>query len=399
MSQANAPQKTSSGNRLYISFFGRCNVGKSSLVNALAGQEVSLVSPTKGTTSDPVRKSMELLPLGPIVLVDTAGLDETGGLGSERGRRSMIVLRQTDLAVLVLDAAGMKEEDELLLKQCRKRDTKYLVVRNLEAGGRPLPGARFPEGTLELDALKPEDILRLKEALVRALAEEAKTPRVLNDLLEQGDVVIFVAPIDSSAPAGRLILPQVQSLRDALDWHAISLLVQPEELPGALACLKNPPKLVVCDSQVFGKIKDMVPADVSLTSFSILFARLKGILPAAVRGAYAAEKLKPGAKVLIAEGCTHHRQCEDIGTVKLPRWIEAFAGKGIEFEFVSGGDFPASLKGYDLVVHCGGCMLNAREVLSRCREAGEQDIPFTNYGILIAHMNGILKRSVEVFGL
>lgn len=402
MSQA--MPKTAAGNRLHISFFGRCNVGKSSLINALAGQEVSLVSAARGTTSDPVRKSMELLPLGPVVLTDTAGLDEAGGLGSARGRRSLEVLRRTDLAVLVLDESGLLAEDQDFLARCEKRGTKVLLLLNEGAGpaaetAGPAAEPLLPADVLRLDAHKAEDIERLKERLIQELASEKQAPRLLAGLAQPGDVLLFVAPIDSSAPAGRLILPQVQALRDALDWHAVSLIVQPEELPAALAALKEPPAIVICDSQVFAKVKAMLPEKQPLTSFSILFARLKGILEAAAAGARAAEHLTEGAKILIAEGCTHHRQCEDIGTVKLPRWLEDFSGVKLDFHFVSGGDFPASLAGYDLVVHCGGCMLNAREVLSRCREAEEQAIPFTNYGILIAHMNGILARSIRPFGL
>lgn len=399
MSPQQTMPKTSSGMRRHISFFGRCNVGKSSLVNRLAGQEVSLVSPVSGTTSDPVRKSMELLPIGPVVLTDTAGLDEEGGLGSERGRRSLEVLRRSDLAVLVLDEQGLEPADRNFLALAAKRRSRLLLLCNRRAGSKLADGASFPEGCLFIDAHEPEDILRLKQAMIEKLKEAGPEQTVLEGLVREGDTVIFVAPVDDAAPAGRLILPQVQSLRDGLDRHIISLLVQPEELPSALAMLKAPPALVVCDSQVFGRVRDMLPETQPLTSFSILFARLKGILETAVEGAYAAEKLQDGAKVLLAEGCTHHRQCEDIGTVKIPRWLREFTGRDLIFETVSGADFPASLKDYDLVIHCGACMLNAREVLSRSLEASEQAVPFTNYGILIAHMHGILRRSVDVFGL
>lgn len=400
MSAKDSMPQTPAGSRLHISFFGRCNVGKSSLINALCAQEVSLVSPERGTTSDPVRKSMELLPLGPVVLTDTAGLDEGSALGGERSRRSLNVLRRTDLAVLVLDKAGLLEEDQEFLAECRRRGNRVLAVLN--EGAAPVYSEKnpiYPENMLRLDAYEPEDIERLKKELIRLLADKKEEPRLLEGLIGKKDLILFVAPIDSSAPKGRLILPQVQALRDALDWHGISMLLQPEELPEALALLKEPPAVVVCDSQVFGKVKTMLPEEQPLTSFSILFARLKGILETAVQGAFAAGHLKRGAKVLIAEGCTHHRQCEDIGTVKLPNWLEDFCGVKLDFDFVSGGDFPASLKKYDLVVHCGGCMLNAREVLSRSREAKEQGVPFTNYGILIAHVHGILKRSIAPFGL
>ena len=370
---------TPSAERVHIAFFGRRNAGKSSLVNALTGQSVAIVSPVAGTTTDPVRKSMELLPLGPVVMIDTPGLDDEGEVGSLRVGRALRELNRADIAVLVVDAAaGMADE-----------------VKASSARASSLRAVSCGTGELAVSARTGEGVEALKEALGH-LVENGSERKLLGDLLEAGDLVLLVAPIDASAPKGRLILPQVRAIRDILDAHAACAVVQPQELPALLAKAGRP-RLVITDSQAFGTVKGMVPEDVPLTSFSILFARFKGVLESAVRGAEAVSALRDGDKVLICEGCTHHRQCEDIGTVKLPGWIRRFTGAELQFAFTSGGDFPDDLSPYRLVVHCGGCMLTEREMRYRRGLAADSGVPFTNYGTLIAHMNGILRRSLEPF--
>ena len=387
--------QTPAANRIHIGFFGRRNAGKSSLVNAVTAQTVSIVSDTKGTTTDPVYKSMELLPLGPVVIIDTPGLDDEGELGEKRVERARRTLAKTDIAVVVADAAiGLTQEDKALIDLLKKRAVPFVSVFNKHDLA---PDALLPEDALFTSTLTGEGIEELKERIA-ALSKPADSDRrILSDLLSPGDMVVLVTPIDASAPKGRMILPQVQTIRDILDKRAMCITVQTEELPQALAALKNPPRLVVTDSQVFGTVKNMVPPEIPLTSFSILFARFKGILETAVRGAAVLDTLPEGANILICEGCTHHRQCEDIGTVKLPGWIRRHTGKDFAFHFTSGGEFPEDLSGYQLIVHCGGCMLNEKEMRYRLLTSQDSRIPFTNYGTLIAYMNGILRRSLEFF--
>jgi len=401
--------QTPSANRLHISFFGRRNAGKSSVVNAVTGQNLAIVSDVKGTTTDPVSKAMELLPLGPVVITDTPGFDDFGDVGALRVERTMQVLRKTDVAVLVIDSTvGFGTEDLELIQLFEEKKIPYIVAWNkvdLEVENPRDSGkvSQPPFQHVKVSTLTGQGIERLKLALTRLakpLEEEMQEKRIVGDRVADGDVVILVTPIDESAPKGRLILPQVQTIRDILDVNAVCLVCQVPELAGCLAALKEPPALVVTDSQVFGVVKDIVPSDVPLTSFSILMARYKGILDTAVDGARFVSLLRDGDRVLISEGCTHHRQCEDIGTVKLPGWIEKHSGCKLEFDFTSGGEFPLKaeiLQQYALVVHCGGCMLGEREMLHRMDLANRCGVPFTNYGTLIAHINGILERSLEIF--
>ena len=384
---------TPSANRVHIAFFGRRNAGKSSLVNAITAQALSIVSPVAGTTTDPVRKSMELLPLGPVVIIDTPGVDDAGEVGSLRVARALRELNRADAAVLVVDAvAGLTAEDRELLKRFEKKGIPHITVYN-KCDLRDVPCG---EGEIAVSARTGENIEALKERLARLVQSGGEGKRLLGDLLSPGDAVALVTPIDSSAPKGRMILPQVQAIRDILDAHAACAVVQPQELPGMLAKMGRP-RLVITDSQAFATVKQMVPEDVPLTSFSILFARFKGVLETAVRGAEALRNLRDGDRVLICEGCTHHRQCEDIGTVKLPGWIRRFTGVEPQFAFTSGGEFPDDLTPYALVVHCGGCMLNEREMRYRRGLAADSGVPYTNYGTVIAYMNGILQRSLEPF--
>ncbi len=392
-------QDTPSGERLHIGFFGLRNAGKSSLVNAVAGQDLAVVSPVAGTTTDPVSKSMELLPLGPVVLVDTPGLDDDdAALGAERVLRARRALARADAAVLVADAArGLSDDDRALEREVLARGLPLVVAWNKS----DLPGARPPPpGAVAVSATTGAGVDALKGAMGAAFAARAAERaqrRLLGDLLAPGDTVVFVAPIDAAAPKGRLILPQQQALRDALDSRAIALVCQPEELPRALAGLAAPPRLVVTDSQAFGRVARDVPADVPLTSFSILFARCKGDLRELARGAAALARLKDGDRVLVAEGCTHRRQCGDIGTQKLPRWIEGFCGARPAFEFSSGGGFPDDLAGFALVVHCGGCMLTPQAMADRLARARAAGVPVVNYGVAIAQVHGILRRALEPF--
>lgn len=398
--------QTPSANRVHISFFGRRNVGKSSLVNAITGQNLAIVSDYKGTTTDPVSKAMELLPLGPVVITDTPGFDDDGVVGELRVERTMQVLRKTDVAVLVIDStAGLCEEDLNMMMLFQDKKIPYIVVWNKADLVAEWPkncgsASRYHYTYVKASTVTGQGIEALKTKLAR-MGQTAETSRqLLGDRISSGDVVLLVTPIDDSAPKGRIILPQVQTIRNILDSHSICMVCQPDQLSGCLAALKAPPALIVTDSQVFGQVKGMIPEDTPLTSFSILFARFKGILDTAVTGARTVNKLQNGDRVLICEGCTHHRQCEDIGTVKLPRWMEEHAGCKLEFDFTSGGEFPADaakLQKYALVVHCGGCMVNEREMLHRMNFAADCSVPFTNYGTLIAHINGILERSLEIF--
>lgn len=386
---------TPSGERVHIGFFGRRNAGKSSIVNAVTGQDLSIVSATKGTTTDPVYKAMELLPLGPVVIIDTPGFDDVGALGEERVRRTKQVLNKTDIAVVIIDAAeGRTPADDEVLNLIREKNLPYLVVYN-KADLLERPG-QAQDHEIYVSALKGEGIHELKERLACLKPVETAAP-IVSDLIQGGDFVVLVVPIDTAAPKGRLILPQQQTIREIIDNDSAAIVVKEYELRHTLDCLGQKPALVITDSQVFAKVSADTPLDVRLTSFSILMARHKGLLETAVRGVTAIEKLHDGDTVLIAEGCTHHRQCDDIGTVKIPRWLRNYTQKDIRIETASGRDFPDDLSGYALVIHCGGCMLNGREVQYRMKCAADQQVPITNYGIAIAYMQGILKRSLSVF--
>ena len=390
-------QNQTSLQRVHIGFFGRRNAGKSSLVNAVTGQMLSIVSPVSGTTTDPVQKAMELLPLGPVMILDTPGIDDEGELGQQRVARSRRMLDKTDVAVLVQDAQmGETADDRALLRLVQARGIPYVIAINKADLLKNRP--EIAPHALWVSALTGEGIDVLKKRIAR-LGQSVDAPRQLvADLLSPGDKVLLVTPIDASAPKGRLILPQQQTIRDILDAGAIPLLCRPEELPIALKALHAPPRLVITDSQVFSKVFQMLPAGQPLTSFSILFARFKGNLAQTAAGAQALDTLKDGDTVLISEGCTHHRQCDDIGTVKLPRLIKKHTGKELAFAFTSGGEFPDDLSAYALVVHCGGCMLNDREMMHRMNLAASAGVPITNYGITIAHMNGILRHALRPFG-
>ena len=387
--------KTPNANRIHIGFFGRRNAGKSSVVNAVTGQEISIVSDVKGTTTDPVTKAMELLPLGPVLIIDTPGIDDIGEVGELRVKRARRMLCKTDVAVLIVDSTvGKTEDDEELLRLFREKELPHITVYNKS----DIKNIRhLSENEISVSAQSGDGVEELKNKIAALAAENTAEKRIIGDMIDKNDVIVLVTPIDSSAPKGRMILPQVQTIRDILDSHAVCLVTQTDELENVLNALKEPPRLVVTDSQVFGKIKDIVPESVMLTSFSILFSKYKGFLEGAVRGAAKLDSLCDCDKILICEGCTHHRQCEDIGTVKLPSWIRAHSGAAATFEFTSGGEFPEDISGYSLIIHCGACMLNEKEMRFRARAAADAGVPFTNYGTAIAHMNGILKRSLKIF--
>ena len=386
---------TPSGERVHIGFFGRRNAGKSSVVNAVTGQNLSIVSATKGTTTDPVYKAMELLPLGPVVIIDTPGIDDVGALGEERVRRTKQVLNKTDIAVVIVDGTeGLAPADEEVLALIRSKGLPYLIVYNKADLVKHV--AEADDHAIHVSALTGDGIYELKEKLARLKPADAEAP-IVSDLIHSGDMVVLVVPIDSAAPKGRLILPQQQTIREILDSNSAAIVVKEDELPHTLSCFTKKPSLVITDSQVFGRVSADTPDDIRLTSFSILMARHKGLLESAVRGVTAVDKLKDGDTVLIAEGCTHHRQCDDIGTVKIPRWLKEYTGKDISIETASGRDFPEDLSPYAMVIHCGGCMLNGREVGSPMKTAADQAVPITNYGIAIAYMKGILRRSLSVF--
>lgn len=391
--------ETPTSERLHIAFFGRRNAGKSSLLNAVTGQDIAIVSDVKGTTTDPVLKAMELLPLGPVVIIDTPGLDDDSELGALRIRKSRQMLNKTDLAVLVVDGTlGMTSEDAHILDLVRDKQIPYIVAVN-KSDLPQAPWTMTSDAVLHVSAATGDHIHQLKELMAKTAPKGEPTNRILADLIAPLDVVVLVTPIDASAPKGRIILPQQQTLRDVLDSGAIAVVSREKELEATLQALGRPPKLVVTDSQAFGFVSKIVPADVPLTSFSILFSRYKGYLAGAVRGARKLDDLKDGDIVLISEGCTHHRQCGDIGTEKLPNWIRKHSGKQLSFEFTSGTAFPDDLSRYALVVHCGGCMLNEREMRYRAKCAEDQNVPMTNYGIAIAHLNGILERSIQPLSL
>ena len=399
--------ETPSADRVHIGFFGKRNAGKSSIVNKVTGQELAVVSDVKGTTTDPVSKAMELLPLGPVVIIDTPGIDDEGHLGELRVRKAKQVLNRVDVAVLVVDATvGKTSVDEELIRIFKEKEIPYLVVYNKADLLKTKDGNRLSsenklnqnaEQSIYASAATGQNIYELKERIASLAVTDELKLRLVGDLLEPSDFVILVVPIDKAAPKGRLILPQQQTIRDVLEAGAAAIVIKEDELSNTLENLGKKPKLVITDSQVFAKVSKETPEDIWLTSFSILFARFKGNLKAAAAGAAAIDRLKDGDKILITEGCTHHRQCDDIGTVKLPRWIRNYTGKDLEFEYSSGRDFPEDVTKYSLIVHCGGCMLNEREMRYRQKCALDQEIPITNYGIAIAYMQGILKRCVEMF--
>ncbi len=385
---------TVSAERPHIAFFGRRNAGKSSVVNAVTNQKISVVSDTLGTTTDPVKKAMELLPLGPVVIIDTPGFDDVGALGALRVERTREVLRKTDIAVLVVDGTlGMTEADNALVAEFRERRLPYLVVYNKADLLDVIPAAQAQE--IYVSAINGTGIDALKEKLAHIVGDEKKEKYIVADLVEAGDTVILVIPIDDAAPKGRIILPQQQTLRELLDHHCSVICCQPEELSATIGGLRKKPALVITDSQAFEKVAKLTPEEIPMTSFSVLFARYKGDLDNLIAGAEALSSLKENDRVLISEGCTHRRQCGDIGTVKLPAWIERFAGVKPRFEFTSGGSFPDDLSDYRVVVHCGGCMLNEKEMQYRQKAAQQAGVPMVNYGIAIAKMNGILDRALE----
>lgn len=407
---------TPSANRVHIGFFGRRNAGKSSVVNAVTGQELAVVSDTKGTTTDPVYKSMELLPIGPVMIIDTPGFDDEGALGELRVRKTKQVLNKTDIAVLVVDATeGKKQCDEELIRIFKEKEIPYIIVNNKadllsdeiseKVCQNNVSEQRKAEQNVLLSsgqeqyvsALTGAGIYELKECIGKLTPNEDMTLEIVGDLLHPGDFVVLVVPIDSAAPKGRLILPQQQTIRDVLEANAAAIVVKESELKQTLEQLGRSPAMVITDSQVFERVSEEVSEEIPLTSFSILMARYKGYLETAVNGVAAIDHLKDGDKILISEGCTHHRQCDDIGTVKIPRWLKQHTGKELIIETSSGTEFSEDLTSYALVIHCGGCMLNEREVKYRMKCAEDQKVPFTNYGIAIAQMKGILKRSIELF--
>lgn len=389
--------ETPLANRIHIGIFGKRNAGKSSIINAMTGQNLAIVSDVAGTTTDPVLKAMELLPLGPVVMIDTPGLDDVGELGLMRVQKAYQILNKTDIALIVVDGTvGITAEDEKIIERIRSKQIPYLIVKNkMDLCER----AEEEENTIFVSAATGKNIYELKELIGKLASREEESRKIVSDILQTNDFVVLVVPIDSAAPKGRLILPQQQTIRDVLEAGAAAIVTRDNELTETLQNLGKKPRLVITDSQVFRTVSGIVPDDVELTSFSILMARYKGDLEINVKGARALEHLKDGDKVLISEGCTHHRQCEDIGTVKLPRWIQEYTGKKLEFQFTSGTEFPIDLSEYALIVHCGGCTLNEREMKYRLKCAEDQNIPMTNYGICIAYLNGILERSIRPLGI
>lgn len=388
--------ETVSAERIHIGFFGLRNAGKSSVVNAVTGQSLSVVSSVKGTTTDPVKKSMELLPLGPVTIIDTPGFDDEGELGQMRVTKTKQTLSHTDIAVLVVDSTiGYSETDRQLIELFNERQIPFIVALNksdlLEMN------SEINSNEIYVSAVSNENINELKEKLADFGRNIKKEKYLIADIISPGDTVILVIPVDSAAPKGRLILPQQQVLRELLDFHCTAVCCQDTDLSGVLESLKDKPKLVITDSQAFEKVSRDTPDDILLTSFSIIFARYKGNLDSLIDGADALKNLKTGDKVLISEGCTHHRQCEDIGTVKMPNWIRKFTNCEPDFMFTSGNEFPENLSEFKLIVHCGACMLNEREMTSRVNRSKESNVPIVNYGVAIAHMHGILERSLVPF--
>ncbi|MBQ9283852.1 MAG: [Acidaminococcaceae bacterium] len=398
---------TPAGERIHIGLFGRRNAGKSSLINALTGQQLAVVADVPGTTTDPVLKAMELLPLGPVLIMDTAGMDDTGELGALRVQKSLQMLNKTDIAILVMDSTtGITEDDIKLLQRIRDKELACVAVftkSDLVQEGNKTAAAGLPDPIpptipqISVSAATGKNIRELKELLAHIVPQKKAPYPICADLIGPGDTVLLVTPIDSAAPKGRLILPQQQTIRDIIDAGASAIVTRENNVIHALEQLKNPPVMVITDSQAFGKVNRDVPRSISLTSFSILMARHKGNLEQAVMGVAALKGLQDGDSVLISEGCTHHRQCGDIGTEKLPKWIRDFTGKDFAFSWTSGMEFPTDLSPYRLIIHCGGCMLNEREMQYRYRCAADQGVPMTNYGLCIAYTHGILKRSLSVF--
>ncbi len=388
--------ETVSAERVHIGFFGVRNAGKSSLVNAVTGQELSVVSSVLGTTTDPVKKAMELLPIGPVMIIDTAGIDDEGFLGEKRIEKTLEVLRKTDVAILVVDSLkGKNEEDNKLIGEFEKKQIPYIVAYNKYDELKI--DFELTDNEIFVSAKTGKGINELKEKIGALAKTKGEKKYIISDLIKKGDIVVLCVPIDESAPKGRLILPQQLTIRDIIDKNAVSVVCQPEELANVLNTLKNNVRLVITDSQAFAKVSEIVPESILLTSFSILMARYKGEINALLTGAEKLKTLKDTDKVLISEGCTHHRQCNDIGTVKMPKWIREYSKSNPEFIFTSGGDFPKNFEDISLVVHCGGCMLNEKEMKSRLRILEENNVPVVNYGMAIAAMNGILERSLEIF--
>ncbi len=385
---------TPSANRLHIGFFGRRNAGKSSLLNAVTAQETALVSDVAGTTTDPVYKAMELLPLGPVMMIDTAGIDDVGELGSLRVKRSLRTLNKTDIAVLVVSAQdGITHYEEELIQLFSEKLIPYIIAFSKADINMP---ETLPDNAIAVSAANGYNIHQLKERIASLVKQGEERP-LISDKLTAGDMAVLVVPIDASAPKGRLILPQQQTIRDILETGAMCCVCRDTELPETLAALAQKPKMVITDSQAFGRVAKDTPSDIPLTSFSIIMARYKGFLDQAVQGAAMLDKLQDGDKVLICEGCSHHRQCEDIGTVKIPAWLKEYTGKELQLSWTSGAQFPEELSEYSLIIHCGGCMLTEREVSYRMKCAADAGVPVTNYGTAIAMMKGILKRSLELF--
>lgn len=386
---------TPTANRLHIAFFGKRNAGKSSIVNAVTGQDLSVVSDVKGTTTDPVSKAMELLPLGPVVIIDTPGYDDEGELGELRVKKTKQILNKSDVAVLVVDSCvGIDNHDNELIKLFKTKSIPFAVVYN-KSDLKEISDLK--ENEISVSALKNENIYALKELIGSLHKSDESNRMIIADKIKPNDLVVLVTPIDESAPKGRLILPQQQTIRDILDANAVSIVTKETELNETLNKIGDKVSLVITDSQVFKYVSEIVPESIPLTSFSILMARYKGFLNEAVKGAATIDNLKDGDTVLISEGCTHHRQCNDIGTVKLPNLLKKYTGKNLNFEFTSGTEFSEDLSNYSLVVHCGGCMITEREMIYRMKTAVDNETPITNYGTAIAYMNGILKRSVEIF--
>ena len=391
---------TPSANRTHIGIFGRRNAGKSSIINAITGQNHAIVSDVLGTTTDPVPKAMELLPLGPVIMIDTPGLDDEGDLGTLRIQKAYQILNKTDIALLVIDASvGTTKEDLAILEKIHEKKIPCVIAGNkidlCPSGKSQVDTSAFSDPYIEVSSKDRQNIHELKELLAAQLPDSVNSKKIVGDLLKPMDLVILVVPIDSAAPKGRLILPQQQTIRDVLDVGATALVVRETELKDTLASIGRKPRLVITDSQAFKQVSKDTPSDVPLTSFSILFARYKGNLDSLVRGAQMLDSLKDGDHILISEGCTHHRQCEDIGTVKMPKWIRSHTEKDLTFSFTSGGEFPLDLSTYQLIIQCGGCVLNEKEMKYRIRCAEDAGIPMTNYGTAIAHMNGILERALK----
>lgn len=383
--------------RVHIGIFGLRNAGKSSLINSITGQNLAIVSDTPGTTTDPVKKSMELLPIGPVVLIDTPGLDDEGELGLLRINKAKQVLNYIDLAIIVKDIERpMLKNEREVVQLVENKKVPYIVVYNKIDRLNSMNELILEDNEYAVSTKTGEGIENLKDAIGKILKKEDEK-RIVQDIVNEGDTVMLVIPIDSGAPKGRIILPQQQVLRELIDKNVTTVVANPENLSTTLDKLKSKPKLVITDSQVFGKVDKLIPEEVLLTSFSILFARYKGNLESLLSGVKGLDKLKDGSTVLISEGCTHHRQCEDIGTVKMPKWIKEYTEKDINFEFTSGGEFPEDISKYDLIVHCGGCMINAREMHYRLEQSKDQNVPITNYGMIIAKMHGILDRSIKPF--